>query len=206
MCVIAQIWTMVNVNLHGTDRNDNHNFQEHIMGLLSFVKEAGQKLFQTGSSGAAATAGAAGTGAAAAAPAPTQADVATLNETAGKAILKYIQTQNLPAENLSVSFDGASGTAIIKGQAKDQPTREKIVLCAGNIQSVAHVNDQMTVAAPSTEAKYYTVENGDTLSKISKEMYGDANKYNLIFEANKPMLTSPDKIYPGQMLRIPAQD
>jgi nucleoid-associated protein YgaU len=173
------------------------------MGLLSFVKEAGQKLFHTGSTGAAGTGAAAGT--ATAAPAPAQVDVAALNETAGKAILKYIQTQNLQAENLSVSFDGASGTAIIKGQAKDQPTREKIILCAGNIQSVAHVNDQMTVAAPSTEARYYTVESGDTLSKISKEMYGDANKYNLIFEANKPMLTSPDKIYPGQMLRIPEQ-
>ena len=49
----------------------------------------------------------------------------------------------------------------------------------------------------------YTVQKGDTLSKISKEQYGDANKYQQIFEANKPMLTHPDKIYPGQVLRIP---
>ena len=53
------------------------------------------------------------------------------------------------------------------------------------------------------EAVYYTVVSGDTLSKISKVNYGDANKYMVIFEANEPMLTHPDKIYPGQVLRIP---
>ncbi|MCB1607001.1 MAG: LysM peptidoglycan-binding domain-containing protein [Xanthomonadales bacterium] len=49
----------------------------------------------------------------------------------------------------------------------------------------------------------YTVKRGDTLSKIAKEVYGSASKYPLIFEANKPMLKDPDKIYPGQVLRIP---
>ena len=168
------------------------------MGLLSFVKDAGQKLFNLGSKDASAATPAA-------AAAPSQADVAALNDTAGKAILTYIKTQNLPVDNLQVSFDGASATATVSGQAPDQATREKVVLCCGNIHSVEHVNDQMTVATAAPEAKYYTVVSGDTLSKISKQMYGDANKYNAIFEANKPMLTSPDKIYPGQMLRIPAQ-
>ena len=46
---------------------------------------------------------------------------------------------------------------------------------------------------------------GDTLSKIAKEHYGNANLYNKIFEANRPMLSHPDKIYPGQKLRIPPQ-
>jgi len=172
------------------------------MGLLSFVKDAGQKLFNLGSKDASAATPAA---AAPASAPPTQADVAALNDTAGKAILNYIKTQNLPVDNLQVSFDGASATATVSGQAQDQATREKVVLCCGNIHSVEHVNDQMTVATAAPEAKYYTVVSGDTLSKISKQMYGDANKYNAIFEANKPMLTSPDKIYPGQMLRIPAQ-
>ena len=54
------------------------------------------------------------------------------------------------------------------------------------------------------EKQYYTVVSGDYLSKISKRVYGDAMKYNIIFEANKPMLTDPDKIYPGQVLVIPA--
>jgi nucleoid-associated protein YgaU len=167
------------------------------MGLLSFVKDAGQKLFNLGSKDASA--------ATPAAAAPSQADVAALNDTAGKAILNYIRTQNLPVDNLQVSFDGASATATVSGQAQDQATKEKVVLCCGNIHSVEKVNDQMTVATAAPEAKYYTVVGGDTLSKISKQMYGDANKYNAIFEANKPMLTSPDKIYPGQMLRIPPQ-
>jgi len=47
------------------------------------------------------------------------------------------------------------------------------------------------------------VKKGDTLSAVSKEVYGNANLYNKIFEANKPMLSSPDRIYPGQVLRIP---
>jgi nucleoid-associated protein YgaU len=79
------------------------------------------------------------------------------------------------------------------------------VLAAGNVLNVSKVDDQMTVTADSgSDAKFHTVEKGDTLSKIAKEEYGDANKYNQIFEANKPMLKSADLIYPGQVLRIPA--
>jgi nucleoid-associated protein YgaU len=61
----------------------------------------------------------------------------------------------------------------------------------------------MVVATPAPEARYHTVEKGDSLSKIAKEMYGDPMKYPAIFEANKPMLKDPDLIYPGQVLRIP---
>ncbi|MDG2431745.1 LysM peptidoglycan-binding domain-containing protein, partial [Flavobacterium sp.] len=68
---------------------------------------------------------------------------------------------------------------------------------------VSEVDNQMDVAVKEPEARYHTVESGDWLSKIAKKYYGDANKYNLIFEANKPMLSDPDKIYPGQVLRIP---
>ena len=55
------------------------------------------------------------------------------------------------------------------------------------------------------ESQFYTVKKGDTLSKIAKEFYGEASKYPQIFAANKPMLKHPDKIYPGQMLRIPPE-
>jgi nucleoid-associated protein YgaU len=161
------------------------------MGLLSFMKEAGEKLFNHGQAEA---------GAASAASKP---DVAAMNQTAADAILKYIASQNLPTDKLSVTFDGASATVTVSGLVPDQATREKIVLCSGNVKSVEHVNDQMTVASPAAEARYYTVKSGDTLSKISREMYGDANRYEAIFEANQPMLSSPDKIYPGQKLRIP---
>jgi nucleoid-associated protein YgaU len=68
---------------------------------------------------------------------------------------------------------------------------------------VAQVNDLTTVEAPEPEATFYTVKSGDSLSAIAKAHYGDAMKYPEIFEANKPMLKDPDKIYPGQVLRIP---
>ena len=55
-----------------------------------------------------------------------------------------------------------------------------------------------------TGEQTYTVQAGDNLSKIAKQFYGNPNKYPVIFEANKPMLKDPDKIYPGQKLRIPA--
>jgi nucleoid-associated protein YgaU len=91
------------------------------------------------------------------------------------------------------------------GVAKDQETKEKVILAAGNVQGVGGVHDNMTVDLSQPEAKFYTVAKGDTLSKIAKEFYGNANAYMKIFEANKPMLTHPDKIYPGQNLRIPAE-
>jgi nucleoid-associated protein YgaU len=59
-------------------------------------------------------------------------------------------------------------------------------------------------AAAPAAGKTYTVKAGDTLSKISKEYYGDANDYMKIFNANKDQLTDPDKIKPGQVLKIPA--
>jgi nucleoid-associated protein YgaU len=61
----------------------------------------------------------------------------------------------------------------------------------------------MTVDQSAPEANFYTVVKGDNLSKIAKQFYDNPNKYPVIFEANKPMLSHPDKIYPGQVLRIP---
>lgn len=158
------------------------------MGLMSFMKEAGEKLFG-GSSAQAAT------------PASPEA----ANQAAADAILTYIRAQNLNAENLSVAFDGASSAVTVSGQAPDQETKEKILLCCGNVAGVDKVNDEMTVSSTTPEAKFYTVVKGDTLSKIAKEFYGNANLYNRIFEANRPMLSHPDRIYPGQTLRIPPQ-
>jgi nucleoid-associated protein YgaU len=70
---------------------------------------------------------------------------------------------------------------------------------------VSKVDDLLAVEAPEDESQWHTVVSGDTLGKIAKEFYGDASKYPAIFEANEPMLTHPDKIYPGQVLRIPAE-
>jgi nucleoid-associated protein YgaU len=159
------------------------------MSLISFLRDAGEKLFNPPKA------------APAAAPAP---DVAALNETAAQAIERYIASQGLKADGLDVKYDGATQTVTVSGIAPDQATKEKIVLCCGNVSSVAKVNDLLTVAGGGEqESTYREVKSGDTLSKIAKEAYGDANAYMKIFEANKPMLSNPDKIYPGQKLRIP---
>jgi nucleoid-associated protein YgaU len=169
------------------------------MGIISFFKEAGQKLF-----GAKETEALAQAAAAAPDPEAAQARAAAANEVAAKAIADYIATQQLSADGLAVEFDGATSSVTVSGQAPDQATKEKIVLCCGNVQGVVQVNDLLTVAAPADESRYYTVVKGDTLSAIAKAHYGNANAYMKIFEANRPMLGHPDKIYPGQLLRIPA--
>jgi nucleoid-associated protein YgaU len=164
------------------------------MGLMSFMKEAGEKLFGKGEAKAAQDA---------AASAPTPENIAALSKAAGDAIVAYINTQNLPGDSLDVAFDADSSTVTVSGQVDDQATKEKILLCCGNVAGVAGVNDMLTVAEPAPEAQYHVVVSGDNLSKIAKAYYGDANKDPVIFEANKPMLSNPDKIYPGQALRIP---
>ena len=92
---------------------------------------------------------------------------------------------------------------IVVSELKALKDFKKIILMVGNTQGVGQVDDRLVVGKPEPEAVMYTVRRGDTLSKIAKEHYGDARKYPVIFEANRPMLTHPDKIYPGQMLRIP---
>ena len=164
------------------------------MGMFSFIKEAGEKLFGIGKAQAAP---------AAAPAAPSAEQVAALNQGAAQAISTYIQSMKLNVDALDVTYDATSETVTVAGIAPDQTTREKVVLCCGNVANVAAVNDMMTVATPEPESQMYTVVKGDNLSKISKEFYGTPNKYPQIFEANKPMLSHPDKIYPGQVLRIP---
>ena len=165
------------------------------MSLVKFFKDAGEKLFGGKDAKAAPAAPAA---AAPAAPAGPNAD-----QRAAQALEEYVRSQGLNAPGLTIAFDGASATVTVSGQAPDQATREKIVLCCGNVAGVEQVKDEMTVAQQSETSRFYTVKSGDTLSKISKEMYGNANQYMRIFEANKPMLKDPDKIYPGQVLRVP---
>ncbi|MGH1357725.1 MAG: peptidoglycan-binding protein LysM [Burkholderiaceae bacterium] len=159
------------------------------MGLLSFIQDAGEKLFGKGEAKAAE-------------PVQGAGDTAA-NDAAAEAIKGYIHSQSLDAKGLAVAFNPADSSVTVSGEAKDQETREKIVLCCGNVAGVGQVNDELTVANPTEESSYHTVVRGDSLSKIAKAVYGDAMKYPVIFEANKPMLSDPDKIYPGQVLRIP---
>ncbi len=144
------------------------------MGLIDFVKEAGESLLEK--------AGAS-------------------REAAGKAVSKRIQELGLSVDGLKVDVDGDK--AVLSGKAASQAEREKAILAAGNTQGVAQVDDKISVAAPEPASQYHRVVSGDTLSKIAKQYYGDTSKYPEIFQANQPMLKGPDKIYPGQVLRIP---
>ena len=166
------------------------------MGLFSFIKEAGEKLFGIGEAKATEEV---------AKKDPTPVNVDAANQAAASAIAAYVAKMNLTADGLTIGFDGASGTVIVQGMADTQETKEKILLCCGNVAGVESVQDQLGVIQAAAEPQFYTVVHGDTLSKIARDYYGNANAYMGIFEANKPMLTHPDKIYPGQMLRIPPQ-
>ncbi|MEM8772894.1 MAG: peptidoglycan-binding protein LysM [Pseudomonadota bacterium] len=103
--------------------------------------------------------------------------------------------------DLDVQHDGER--VVLKGKAKTRAEAEKAIVMAGNTPGIGEVESHIDIENEPAQTNFYTVKSGDTLSKIAKEFYGDAMKYPVIFEANKPMLSDPDKIYPGQTLRIP---
>jgi len=165
------------------------------MGLFSFIKNAGAKVFGIGK-----------TDAEEAAEAAAEAVAEELREEAlvARRLEGTIRDLGLDVDGLSVHVD--DDMAKVSGLAHDQATKEKVVLVIGNSEGIATVDDMMTVENVEPEAQFHTVASGDTLGKIAKQYYGNAMKYPAIFEANKPMLTDPDKIYPGQVLRIPHLD
>ncbi|MBN1196865.1 MAG: peptidoglycan-binding protein LysM [Candidatus Aminicenantes bacterium] len=120
---------------------------------------------------------------------------------AGERLVEEIRSLNLDVEDLSVGF--SDGTAKISGRVKTQELREKVILAAGNVAGVEKVDDNLTVEQQAPQALFHTVERGDTLSAIAKKFYGSPMKYMVIFKANQPLLKDPDRIYPGQVLRIP---
>ncbi|PHR69162.1 MAG: peptidoglycan-binding protein LysM [Lutibacter sp.] len=151
------------------------------MGLFSFIKNAGARVFGIGK---------------------------TTEEEAAEAatnLRNAVETLGFEVADLNIGVE--DDVATVWGEAANQATREKVVLVIGNTEGIASVDDRMTVALAEIEepaAQFHTVASGDTLGKIAKTYYGNAMKYPVIFEANKPMLSHPDKIYPGQVLRIPA--
>ncbi|MCK0108128.1 peptidoglycan-binding protein LysM [Flavobacteriaceae bacterium S0825] len=161
------------------------------MGIFSFIKNAGAKVFGIGKTDAEE--------AAEALEAKRKAEAA-----AAEHMMLTVKDLQLEVENLEIHIEGDN--ARVRGAAFDQATKEKVVLVVGNSNGIATVNDQMTVEHVEPEAQFHTVVSGDTLGKIAKKFYGNAMKYPVIFEANKPMLKDPDLIYPGQVLRIPHLD
>lgn len=112
-----------------------------------------------------------------------------------------LQGSGLNVENIYVEIN--DDVVTIYGEAATQADRERAILILGNLEGVSTVDDRISVVVQEPEAQMYEVQSGDSLSKIAKEFYGDPMKYNVIFEANTPMLKDPNLIYPGQMLRIP---
>lgn len=150
------------------------------MGLFSFLKNAGAKLFNRDSKTVAPEV-----------KKTVEAD----------ALRNAVHMLGIPIENLDIDVN--DDVVTVFGTVKSQADRERVILVLGNVAGVATVDDRISVEVPEPESVFYEVKKGDSLSKIAKNFYGDPMKYPVIFEANKPMLKDPDLIYPGQMLRIP---
>jgi nucleoid-associated protein YgaU len=142
--------------------------------MFAFVKEAGVKLWES---------------------------LVGQEAQAAESLKEHVANVGLGNPNIQISVDGDK--VIATGEVASQEEKEKVLLALGNVAGVAEVEDRITVVTAAPEARFVTVKKGDTLSAIAKAEYGNANAYMKIFEANKPMLSHPDKIYPGQVLRIP---
>lgn len=144
------------------------------MGFFDFVKDAGKKLLGKGDD----------------------------NENVKSLIAENSNT--MPIENLDVVVDG--DTVTIKGNAKNAEDRAKAALIAGNIDGISKVNvEDMIVEDDAVELHdiYYEIQKGDTLWRVADIYYKDGSRYPEIVEANLEVIKDADKIYPGQMIRIP---
>ncbi len=144
------------------------------MGFFDFVKDAGKRLLGRGDD-----------------------NEAIKNEIASN-------SATMPIEDLEVRVEGE--TVRLSGKARNSEDVAKAALIAGNIEGVSKVvTDELeTEEEPQPlQDLYYEVQKGDTLWKIAEIYYKDGSRYKEIFEANREVIKHPDKIYPGQMIRIP---
>ncbi len=145
------------------------------MGLFDFAKDVGKKLFDT-------------------------------DKEAAENIKQHLDIKLTGVKNLDVAFD--DGVATICGDCVNEATRDSAVLLAGDVKGVEKVvADDLTFPEPKEEEKekveYYEIVSGDTLGGIAKRFYGKASQYTRIHAANKELIPDPNKIYPGQKIRIP---
>ena len=149
------------------------------MGLFSFIKSAGKKLGLVDDEG----------------ETPPDAE----------AVKKELEGLNLGTDKVEVTVEGDK--VVLKGDVENQSIFEKAVIAVGNTLGISKVEaaELKVASAPAKEPVLYTVKKGDTLWEIAESQYGKGKggKHTVIFEANRPMLSHPDKIYPGQVLRIP---
>lgn len=158
------------------------------MGLFDFARDVGRQLFDT-------------------------------DAEAADNIKQHLEIKMTGLKDLTVEFD--DGVATLCGSCTNQQTREQAILIAGNVKGVQKVVADKLVAPaaapaakagaktaaaaaePATQDEFYEIKSGDTLGKIAKQFYGSASKYMKIFEANRDIIDNPDRIYPGQKIRIP---
>ena len=148
------------------------------MGLFDFVKDVGRQIFDT-------------------------------DAEAADNIKQHLEIKTTGISNLDVKFD--DGVVTLCGDCNSQATKDTAVLIAGNIKGVAKVvSDDLKAPPPpakeekkAPEAEFYTIVSGDTLGAIAKRFYGKASMYTKIFEANREIISDPNKIYPGQTIKIP---
>ena len=115
---------------------------------------------------------------------------------------EYIEEENPGVENLEIEV--VDEVAILKGTASSAEAMEKAVLMAGNVKGIKEVSVAGLASPEQTEeVEFYTIEKGNTLWGIAKKFYGNGSKYTQIFEANKEVIKDPDRIFPGQKIRIP---
>jgi nucleoid-associated protein YgaU len=117
------------------------------------------------------------------------------------AVQAELDSHGLGTDDVKVEVDGDK--VVVRGEVENQDIFERMVVAVGNTLGISQVETDVAVGADGREPVFHTVEKGDTLWAIASKHYGNGSKYNAIFEANTPMLSHPDKIYPGQVLRIP---
>jgi LysM repeat protein len=147
------------------------------MGLFDFAKDVGRQLFDT-------------------------------DAEAADNIKEHLEIRTSGISNIEVEYD--DGVATICGDCINQATKDNAVLMVGNIKGVEKVvADDLRVPPPAKEeepeekSEIYEIVSGDTLGKIAERYYGKPSEYMRIFEANREIIEDPDRIYPGQKIRIP---
>jgi len=149
------------------------------MGLFDFAKDVGRQLFDT-------------------------------DAEAADNIREHLGIRLSGISNLEVEFD--DGVATLCGDCANEATREQAILIAGDVKGVEKIiADDLKAPPPAPEepkerVEIYEIVSGDTLGGIAKKFYGNASKYTRIHEANKELIPDPNKIYPGQKIRIPLDD
>lgn len=164
------------------------------MAEFIFIADAGEKIKEIEPSGSHTAAQSREKG---------ETDARIQNPAAAARLEQILKEYELSVSDLNLEVE--KETVIISGKVKDQETREKVILTVGNIQGISKVKEDLVTEKEAQEAVFHTVERADSLETIAEKVLGDPGKSSHILAANVPMLKSGKEIYPGMVLRIPAE-